>query len=191
MECSDQQQKFKNMLLQTGRIGMEGLLKYIGSTDFYTAPASTHFHGAHEGGLLEHSLEVYENLKKMQDTYFASANNDSMIIAALLHDICKVDFYKPDFRNVKNEIGVWEQIPCYTINDQMPLGHGEKSVMILQRFIRLTPDEIYAIRWHMGGFDDTARSYGGGQALSGAMSKCKLLVLLCMADLAANYISGV
>lgn len=191
MECSDQHQKFKNLLLQTGRIGMEGLLKYIGSTDFYTAPASTHFHGAHEGGLLEHSLEVYENLKKMQDTYRANENNDSMIIAALLHDICKVNFYKLDFRNAKNEIGVWEKVPYYTIDDQMPLGHGEKSVMILQRFIRLTPDEIYAIRWHMGGFDDTARSYGGGQALSGAMSKCKLLVLLCMADLAANYISGV
>jgi hypothetical protein len=187
----DQQQKFKNLLLKTGRIGMEGLLKYIDSTDFYIAPASTHFHGAYEGGLLEHSLEVYDNLEKMQDAYFVNANNASMIIVALLHDICKANFYKTDFRNVKNDIGVWEKVPYYTIEDQLPLGHGEKSVMLLQRFIRLTPDEIYAIRWHMGGFDDAARSYGGGVSLNGAMSKCKLLVLLCMADLAANYISGV
>ncbi len=97
------------------------------------------------------------------------------------------NFYKQDVRNVKNN-GVWEQVPVYTINDTLPLGHGEKSVMILQQYIELTTDEIYAIRWHMGGFDDTAKSYAGGLQLSAAFDKCPLLVMLHMADLAAVYL---
>ena len=186
--------RFENLLLATGREGMSDLLKFINDSDFYSAPASSRFHGAHQGGLLEHSLQVNKDMMVIYNAFSGRGrlkdgqiNLHSIIIASLLHDICKVDFYKQDVRNVKNN-GVWEQVPYYTIDDKLPLGHGEKSVMILQQYIELTTDEIYAIRWHMGGFDDSAKSYAGGLQLSAAMDKCPLLVMLHMADLAAVYL---
>lgn len=183
--------RFENLLLATGREGMSDLLKFINDSDFYSAPASSRFHGAHQGGLLEHSLQVYNELQEISRAHSSLREFiipvSSLTIAALLHDICKVDFYKSDVRNVKNN-GVWEQVPYYTIDDKLPLGHGEKSVMILQQYIELTTNEIYAIRWHMGGFDDAAKSYAGGLQLSAALDKCPLLVMLHMADLAAVYL---
>lgn len=186
--------KFENLLLATNREGMSDLLKFINDSDFYYAPASSRFHGAHQGGLLEHSLQVNKDMLIIYDAFRergklkdGQINLHSIIIASLLHDICKVDFYKSDVRNVKNN-GVWEQVPYYTIDDKLPLGHGEKSVMILQQYIELTTDEMYAIRWHMGGFDDTAKSWSGGLQLSAALDKCPLLVMLHMADLAAVYL---
>ena len=186
--------RFENLLLATGREGMSDLLKFINDSDFYSAPASSRFHGAHQGGLLEHSLQVnkdmtviYEAFRERGRLKDGQINLHSIIIASLLHDICKVNFYKSDVRNVKNN-GVWEQVPYYTIDDKLPLGHGEKSVMILQQYIELTTDEIYAIRWHMAGFDDSAKSYAGGLQLSAALDKCPLLVMLHMADLAAVYL---
>ena len=186
--------RFENLLLATGREGMSDLLKFINDSDFYYAPASSRFHGAHQGGLLEHSLQVNKDMTTIYSSFRergrlkdGQINLHSIIIASLLHDICKVDFYKQDVRNVKTN-GVWEQVPVYTIDDKMPLGHGEKSVMILQRYIELTTDEIYAIRWHMAGFDDTAKSYAGGLQLSAALDKSPLLVMLHMADLAAVYL---
>ena len=186
--------RFENLLLATGREGMSDLLKFINDSDFYSAPASSRFHGAHQGGLLEHSLQVnkdmmiiYEAFRERGRLKDGQINLHSIIIASLLHDICKVDFYKQDVRNVKTN-GVWEQVPYYTIDDKLPLGHGEKSVMILQQYIELTTDEIYAIRWHMAGFDDSAKCYAGGLQLSAALDKCPLLVMLHMADLAAVYL---
>ena len=186
--------RFENLLLATGREGMSDLLKFINDSDFYSAPASSRFHGAHQGGLLEHSLQVNKDMMVIYNAFSergrlkdGQINLHSIIIASLLHDICKVDFYKQDVRNVKNN-GVWEQVPYYTIDDKLPLGHGEKSVMILQQYIELTTDEIYAIRWHMAGFDDAAKSYAGGLQLSAALDRCPLLVMLHMADLAAVYL---
>lgn len=186
--------RFENLLLATGREGMSDLLKFINDSDFYSAPASSRFHGAHQGGLLEHSLQVNKDMMVIYNAFRergrlkdGQINLHSIIIASLLHDICKVNFYKQDVRNVKNN-GVWEQVPYYTIDDKLPLGHGEKSVMILQQYIELTTDEIYAIRWHMGGFDDAAKSYAGGLQLSAALDRCPLLVMLHMADLAAVYL---
>ena len=186
--------RFENLLLATGREGMSDLIKFINDSDFYSAPASSRFHGAHQGGLLEHSLQVnkdmmviYEAFRERGRLKDGQINLHSIIIASLLHDICKVNFYKQDVRNVKNN-GVWEQVPYYTIDDKLPLSHGEKSVMILQQYIELTTDEIYAIRWHMGGFDDSAKSYAGGLQLSAALDRCPLLVMLHMADLAAVYL---
>ena len=111
------------------------------STDFFTAPASTRFHGDHEGGLLEHSLKVYEILnEKLKHTPIEmNIPDDTIKIAALLHDICKVNFYKVSYRNAKNELGVWEKVPYYTIEDTIPYGHGEKSVMMITEYIKLTP----------------------------------------------------
>ena len=136
-------EEFINLLKQIDREGMDKLIEFLERTDFFEAPASTRFHGCFKGGLLEHSMKVYEILKTKTE------DSDSVKIIALLHDVCKANFYKVDYRNAKNEQGVWEKVPYYTVDDTIPYGHGEKSVMMISEFIKLTPEERYAIRWHM------------------------------------------
>ena len=138
------------------REGADAFLDYLlEKTDFFTAPASTRFHGAYEGGLLEHSLNVYECLcdfakrPRFRDKYGFTFTEESLAIVSLLHDVCKTNFYKTEMRNVKKN-GVWESVPYYTIEDTLPYGHGEKSVYILSGFMRLTREEAFAIRYHMG-----------------------------------------
>ena len=117
-------EEFIELLKQTNREGMENLIEFLkNKTDFFEAPASTRFHGSFKGGLLEHSMKVYEILKQK------AGDSESVRIIALLHDICKTNFYKVDYRNAKNEQGVWEKVPYYTIEDTIPYGHGEKSAM--------------------------------------------------------------
>lgn len=185
-------ERFVALLGQVERPGMDNLLSYLSNeTDFFTAPASATYHGAYEGGLLDHSLAVYDNLVVLANTFFASYDNQSLIVCALLHDVCKANFYRRGYRNKKNEnTGQWEKVEVYEIDDKLPLGHGEKSVMVLQRYIQLTIDEMMAIRWHMGGFDDSARGYAGAQCLSNAMRNHPLLVALHMADMATCYFTG-
>ena len=180
--------QFTGLLMQSERKGVEQLIHYLEEeTDFFTAPASTKYHGACEGGLMEHSLAVYDNLLKITTLYGLTISSDSLIICALLHDLCKANFYKRGLRNRKNsDTGIWEQVEVYEVNDQLPLGHGEKSVMIAQRYILLSSEEMLAIRWHMGGFDDAASGVGG-RTLSMAMSRHPLVAALHMADLAACY----
>ncbi len=140
------------------RDGADRLLEYLLSdnSDFFTAPASTRFHGNYEGGLLEHSLNVYDCLcdilsrPRIKDIYNISYSDESIAIAALLHDLCKVNFYKVSFRNQRNPEGKWESVPYYSVEDQLPYGHGEKSVYIASGYMRLTRDEAFAIRYHMG-----------------------------------------
>lgn len=168
------------------RAGSEELLNWISSTDFFTAPASTKFHCACEGGLVMHSVNVY---KVLIERYFSSENDnlESFTICALLHDLCKTQFYKVSTRNVKNEItGAWEKQPFYQVEDAFPYGHGEKSVFLIERFMRLKTSEAMAIRWHMGGFDESAK--GGGFAMSLAFDKFPLAVKMHIADLEATYL---
>lgn len=166
------------------RQGSKELLEWMLKTDFFTAPASSKFHSAYEGGLCEHSLNVYN---AMIDRYNDGNPDESYAIAALLHDLCKAEFYKLGTRNVKNETtGQWEKVPFYSIEDKFPFGHGEKSVFLIERFMRLKVDEAIAIRWHMGGFDDAAR--GGSFAINGAFEKYPLLVKLHIADIEATYL---
>ena len=118
------------------RDGADKLLDFLlsSSSDFFTAPASTRFHGNYEGGLLEHSLNVYDCLcdimkrPRIKEVYGIEYSEESIAIAALLHDLCKINFYNVAFRNVKNDMGKWESVPYYTIDDSLPYGHGEKSV---------------------------------------------------------------
>ena len=154
-------------------------------TDFFTAPASTRFHGACEGGLCMHSLNVYHAL---HDSFFTEGESEeSYAICALLHDLCKANYYKLGTRNVKNEAtGQWEKAPFYSVEDLFPYGHGEKSVFLIERFMKLKVEEAVAIRWHMGGFDDAAR--GGCFAISEAYDKYPLAVKLHIADLQATYL---
>lgn len=167
------------------RPGADKLLEWLSTTDFFKAPASTRFHGACEEGLVMHSLNVYHAL---MDRYFEEGDNpESMAICGLLHDLCKANYYKTGTRNVKNEAtGQWEKVPVFMVEDQFPYGHGEKSVYLIERFIRLKPAEAVAIRWHMGGFDDAAR--GGCRAISEAYDAYPLAVKLHLADLTATYL---
>ncbi len=168
------------------REGSAELLEWLQKTDFFTAPASTKFHGACEQGLVMHSISVFHTLV---DKHFdpETDNMESFAICALLHDLCKAEFYKVSTRNVKNEeTGKWEKVPYYAVEDKFPFGHGEKSVFLIERFIRLKPAEAMAIRWHMGGFDEAAR--GGSFAISVAYEKYPLAIKLHLADLESTYL---
>lgn len=168
------------------REGADRLLEWLQTTDFFTAPASTRYHCACPAGLVMHSINVYEvMMEKHFDPETDSA--ESFALCALLHDVCKAQFYKVSSRNVKNErTGQWEKVPYYVIDDAFPYGHGEKSVFLIERFVRLKPAEATAIRWHMGGFDDAAR--GGNFSISVAYDKYPIAVKLHLADLEATYL---
>lgn len=170
------------------REGAEKLLDYMLKSDFFTAPASTRFHGSYEGGLLEHSLNVYHCLKdylardRAKNVYNMNYSEESVALCALLHDVCKMNFYKTDYRNAKNEMGVWEKVPYYTIEDNLPYGHGEKSVYIISGFMRLTREEAFAIRYHMGfsGIEDKNN-------IGKAFEMFPLAFALSVADMEASY----
>ena len=140
------------------REGADRLLDFLCSdnSDFFTAPASTQYHGAYPGGLLEHSLNVYDCLcdymarDRVRNLYGLDYSEESIAIAALLHDLCKIGVYKKGFRNVKDEKGAWQRVDTFEYDDQLPYGHGEKSVYIITGFMRLTREEAFAIRYHMG-----------------------------------------
>ena len=170
------------------REGADKLLEFLQKSDFFTAPASTRYHGACEGGLLQHSLNVYDclvdilNRPRVKELYGISYSDESIAIAGLLHDICKVNFYKTSFRNVKDETGKWVSAPYYTIEDNLPYGHGEKSVYIASGYMRLTRDEAFAIRYHMG-FSGPEDPGNVGKALE----MFPLAWALCVADMEAAY----
>lgn len=165
------------------RPGAKELLSWLQNTDFFTAPASTKYHCACENGLVMHSVSVFNT---MMEKHFEEGVDsiESFAICALLHDVCKAEFYKISTRNVKNELtGQWEKQPFYSIEDKFPFGHGEKSVFLIERFMRLHLDEAMAIRWHMGSFDDSQ-----GFTLSQAYEKYPLAVKLHLADMESTYL---
>ncbi|WP_027627851.1 HD domain-containing protein [Ruminiclostridium cellobioparum] len=172
------------------REGSDKLLEYLlsKSSDFFTAPASTRFHGAYEGGLVEHSLNVYECLKdylareRVHSVYRLDYDEESIAIVGLLHDLCKINCYKAGTRNVKDENGIWQSVPTYEYDDRLPYGHGEKSVYIITGFMKLTREEAFAIRYHMGfsGVEDK-RNVGD------AFEQFPLAFALNTADMEATY----
>ena len=178
-------EEFLNLLKSTNRENINALIDFICKTDFFEAPASTRFHGSREHGLLEHSMKVYEILKyKVENSVIdLKIPKESVILIALLHDICKVNYYKIDYRNAKNELGVWEKVPYYTVEDTIPYGHGEKSVMMITEYIKLTPEEKYAIRWHMG-YTEPKEQYN---TIGLAYTKYPIALLTFEADLEATY----
>lgn len=183
--------EFENLLGQVKREGMDNLISFIKKSDFYTAPASTRYHSNFKGGLLIHSLNVYDRLcQKLQndEAWFKNGetySDETLIIVALLHDICKTFFYKETTRNQKNdETGKWEKVPYYTVEDKFPFGHGEKSVFMIERYIRLTKEEAMAIRWHMG-FTEPKENWN---CISAAIAQYPLVLALHLADLEATYL---
>jgi hypothetical protein len=172
------------------REGADKLLEFLKRSDFFTAPASTRFHSAHEGGLVEHTVKSYyrfvQNLQtEYDDEWEERVSPETAAVIALLHDICKVNYYKEEMRNVK-ENGTWVQKPYYTVDDSLPYGHGEKSVYIASGFMRLTREEAMAINWHMGGFDK--RALGGSFELSEAFYRYPTALLFHLADVQASYL---
>lgn len=186
---------FKNQFLELynsniKRAGADKLLDYLLSdkSDFFTAPSSTRFHGSHEGGLVEHSINVYNCLKdylsreNTKTLYGMNYSDETIALVSLLHDLCKINFYEVDYRNAKNDKGVWEKVPYYKINDQLPYGHGEKSVYIISGFMRLSREEAFAIRYHMG-FSNTDDKLSVGKAFE----MFPLAFALSVADMEATY----
>ena len=191
-------ERFISLLNSTGREGIDKLINFLEKTDFFTAPASTRFHSSCEGGLLQHSLNVYDCLSnlgtmshdgKLLEFYVSgmrldSIPKESIIIVALLHDLCKTNFYAVEMRWRKDKNQNWEQYPVYAVNDRNPYGHGEKSVMMASEFIHLTMQERYAIRWHMG-----MSEANNIQTYCQAAEKYPLVLFTHMADqMATSYI---
>lgn len=175
------------------RKGSDKLLDFLNSSDFFTAPSSTRFHGSYEGGLAEHSVNVYHCLNdylsrpRTKELYGMNYSNETIAIVSLLHDICKVNFYATEIRNRKNDVtGQWEKYSAYTIKDTLPYGHGEKSVYIISGYLygdsRLTREEACAIRWHMGfsGIEDK-------NTIGKALEMFPLAFALHVADMEASY----
>ena len=167
------------------REGADKLLQWLCQKDFFTAPASSKYHCACEGGLALHSINVYETLRHRG--FEAGDSGEGFALCGLRHEVGKAEFDKGSTRNVKNEeTGQWEKKPYYTTDDAFPYGHGEKSVFLIERFLRLKPAEAVAIRWHMGGFDEAAR--GGSFAISQAYERYPLAVKLHLSDLESTYL---
>ena len=167
------------------REGIYELMDWIATTDFYTAPASTRYHGAYEGGLAAHSLNVFVHLKALCDWYCCSASMESIALVSLFHDICKIGFYKTEMRWRKDKNNQWEQYATWKHDEDFAYGgHGSKSVFLVQNFIKLTPDEAAAINCHMGAWDSTQYSNP-----STVYERNMLAWLLHVADEAATYIT--
>lgn len=206
MNIEENIKRFEELMSQVKREGIENLMNYIRTSDFYSAPASTRFHLSCKGGLVQHSLNVYDCLMAKKNNpiwqpIMAEYSDESLIIMALLHDLCKTYFYVPGTKNqktyepekvaaaerwqVKNDaMGdfIWETVETFNVEDKMPLGHGEKSVMLVNNYIRLESAEMFAIRWHMGYSEEKSQYNTLGQA----MEKYPIVLALHEADLEAS-----
>lgn len=178
---------FKNNIK---REGAEALMDYIcgPQSDFFTAPASTRYHNNCRGGLVNHSLNVYDCLRdfltreSVREKYGIDPTDETVAVIALLHDLCKINFYRESTRNVKDENGVWQKVPYFDIDDKLPYGHGEKSVYIITGFMRLSREEAFAIRYHMG-YSDNADA----RDVSAAFQMFPLAYALSCADMEATF----
>lgn len=180
----DNKERFIALCEKINRPGMSEFLDWLNTTDFYTAPASRAYHGAYAGGLLEHSLNVYDELVRLLSVYpEVQISEETTIVVSLLHDLCKIDFYATERRNRKNDTtGQWEKYDAYTIKEKFCFGgHGSKSVYLAQHFIKLTPEEAVAINCHMSSWD-------GNKDVSNAFEQFPIAWLLHVADEGACYI---
>ena len=171
------------------REGSDALLDYLEhKSDFFTSPASARFHGSYPGGLCEHSVNVYRCLEaylereRVRELYGLDYAPETVALVSLLHDVCKIGCYRGGTRNVKGPDGKWQSVPTFFYEDNLPYGHGEKSVYILSGFLRLTREEAMAIRWHMGFSGDEDKRLVGQ-----AFQQYPLAFALSLADMEATY----
>lgn len=194
-------QEFIMLLSSVQREGIQDLLNWLqNNSDFFEAPSSTQYHGCYKGGLCEHSLNVYHTAKKLIDTFkydveagkLDNISEETIIISALLHDMCKVNFYQSVTKVFKDDTtGLWHHYNAYQIikHDPLPLGHAEKSLAIIQNFIKLTPTEMVSIRWHMGMSDvGVWLSEYSKFAMNEAVTNCPLTEIIMLADSFASRI---
>ena len=194
---NNKKERFIELLRSTGRQGIEEVINYLEESGFFTAPASTKYHLSFEGGLMEHCMNVYNMAVAMRGPIVAmkpeveeKLPEKSIIIAALLHDICKANIYKKTKKWDLGKDGNPEEQEKYTTNySEMPVGHGEKSViMLLSLGLKLTLDEMVAIRWHMGAWDLAFQSYEAKSNINEAGNRYPLLALIQSADNMATHI---
>lgn len=192
--------EFNTLLRSTGRPGIENLIAWLEQkTDFYVAPASQGYHGCFPGGLLSHSLNVYHAAVKLREMYstialpergFDKIEDDSLIISTLLHDLCKANIYKEDIKFFKDDNNQWHKYMSYKIEDNLPLGHGEKSCFLLQYHIYLKISELASIRWHMFSCDafmtNPTNTYEY-KSLMIAVETIPLVLIVAQADMAASF----
>ena len=192
MSKQDKINMFESLLMSTNRTGMDKVIEYIRRTDFYNAPASAKYHSNYETGLLDHSLMVYnlaeaffDKMKIIDPELAVSIPEESIIVSSLLHDVCKICFYRKTIKWKKNEHNDWMQYDGYEIEDSFPIGHGEKSViMLLKLGLDINPCEMLAIRYHMGFWGESNTEFK--IAMKSAIKMCPLVVLLQQADCAAT-----
>lgn len=165
------------------REGADKLFEDIMKSDFFTAPASTKYHEAYEGGLVEHSVKVYYKLKEMMTVVNPAVSEETIAICGLLHDLCKIYYYNVSTRNTKDETGKWITVPYYTVDDKFPFGHGEKSVYLIQTRMNLSVGEALAIRYHMGAFEGEKMFH----SISNVFKDYDLPFYLHFADMKATY----
>lgn len=174
------------------RDGINDLMQWLNGTDFYAAPASAKYHLSEVGGLYRHSIYVYYRLRRLceeeakNNKLFKCPSDETIAIVGLFHDLCKVNYYKLEMGNKKAENGKWVRIPIYQVNETFPLGHGEKSLYIVSRYMRLTEEEALSIRWHMG-----AWGLSDYRDLNNAMERYPLVALTQTADVLATYLDEV
>lgn len=176
--------KIIELLNSTGRKGIENVIKYLEESDFFVAPASTKYHGNYDGGLAEHSTYVYQLFKEKNERFNLGLSDESVIITAILHDFCKINFYNKQTCWRKNDSNRWESYEGYKVQDDFPIGHGEKSVIMLQCFIRLSKAEIMMIRWHMGNTEPAEMMMN----ISNAFKLIPAAAALHTADMEASYL---
>lgn len=188
--------EFISLLTATGRNGIKSVIDYLDKAGFFKAPASVSRHLSYDGGLLEHSLNVYKTALNLREYMIAMRPEiedrlplDSVVITALLHDVCKTNIYRKITKYRKDENNRWESYDGYDADyTRFPLGHGEKSVVMLLRLgLELTNDEILAIRWHMSAWDLPFQSYESKCNISAA-SDVPLVAILQAADILAAHI---
>lgn len=179
-------EKFIELLKKVKRDGMDKLIAWLENSTFFTDPASAKYHGDYDGGLCDHSLAVFEEYVKLTGTDY---EDEKAIITCLLHDVCKIGAYKIGFRNVKNEqTGQLEKVQVYeNVDTEFPFGHGEKSVLMISQFIKLTKEEILMIRWHMGAYE----SKECWKELGIAQEMYPSVLYIHFADMLATKVRGV
>lgn len=196
MNIEENKAKIFNLLKSTKRKGIDNVISELDKSDFYIAPASSKFHGNYDGGLAEHSLNVYIQamyIKKVQQKIrpdiINNINDNSIILCSILHDICKIGYYKKVKKWRKDPNNKWEEYETYDSDSKsMPLGHGEKSVIMLLKWgLELTEEEMLAIRWHMGAFDKPG--YYASEQNFNESSKIPLVSIISCSDMLATKIT--
>lgn len=189
--------EFIELLRSCKRDGIDDVINDLEEWGFFEAPASAGHHLNVKGELVMHSLntckaalKVWEGMKELEPTLEKETPRESVILASLLHDVCKTDIYKPTMKRKKNAMGVWEDVPGYNVSyKNFPMGHGEKSVILLLcSGLEMTDAEMLAIRWHMGAWGLNMNSYEDERSFDTAHNLYPLVMIIHAADSLASSI---